>query len=59
MDDATRTEIATPGIARRRDLPYAEFERDYLKPDKPVILTGCMENWAALSKWSPDFFKRE
>ncbi|WP_198017213.1 cupin-like domain-containing protein [Methylocapsa acidiphila] len=49
----------TLAIARRRNLPYAEFERDYLIPNRPVILTGCMENWPALSKWSPEFFKRE
>jgi hypothetical protein len=55
MGEATKT----LGIARRRNLSYAEFERDYLTPNKPVILTGCMDDWPALSKWSPEFFKRE
>ena len=59
MDEAARTETAPAEVPRRRNLPYAEFERDYLAPNKPVILTGCMEHWTALSKWSPDFFKRE
>lgn len=59
MESATQPEIKTRGIARRRNLPYAEFERDYLIPNKPVILTGCMDNWPALTKWSPEFFKQQ
>lgn len=46
------------GIERRRGLSYAEFERDYLRANKPVILCGAMDEWAALDKWSPEFFKR-
>jgi hypothetical protein len=59
MVEAIRAETQSLGIERRRNLPYAEFERDYLIPNKPVILTGCMDNWPALSKWTPEFFKRE
>jgi histone arginine demethylase JMJD6 len=46
-------------IDRRHKLAYADFERDYLRPNKPVVISGALEGWSALSKWSPEFFKRE
>jgi hypothetical protein len=31
-------------IDRRHDLPYEEFAREYLFPNKPVIISGAIEN---------------
>ncbi|XP_041976051.1 bifunctional peptidase and arginyl-hydroxylase JMJD5 [Aricia agestis] len=33
------------------------FYRDYILPDKPVILDNCMKHWPALQKWKdPNYF---
>lgn len=34
---------------------YSEFSREFLKPHKPVIITGAMSNWKAM-QWTPEFF---
>src|SRR4051794_40361889 len=61
MTSATQTliEPSTSSVDRRCRLPYAEFESDYLLPNKPVVLTGCMDDWPALTKWSPEFFQQK
>lgn len=33
-----------------------EFEKNYLKANKPVIITGMVNDWPALSKWNMDYF---
>lgn len=45
-------------VERRQRLSQAEFEHEYLKRNRPVILTGNMDKWPALGKWTPEFFKR-
>jgi len=44
-------------IDRRSGLSLEEFERDYLYPNKPVILMDAIEDWAAVGKWSPEWLK--
>jgi hypothetical protein len=44
-------------IDKRADLSYQEFAEKYLFANKPVILTNACKHWAAVGKWSPDFFK--
>ncbi len=34
-----------------------EFKKNYLKPEKPVILRGLWKDYPAYNKWTPDFFK--
>ncbi|XP_023931467.1 jmjC domain-containing protein 7 [Lingula anatina] len=34
-----------------------EFFHEYVKRSKPVIIRGTMKDWAALSKWTTDYFK--
>ncbi len=46
-------------IERRSKLSYAEFSREYLFPLKPVIITGALEQWPALKRWTPEFFQQE
>jgi histone arginine demethylase JMJD6 len=44
-------------IDRKAALRYADFERDYLFPLKPVVLVGALNNWPAVGKWTPEFFR--
>ena len=44
-------------IDRRSHLTAEEFRREYLRKNKPVILTDVMQHWQAPQKWSLDFFK--
>lgn len=44
-------------IERRSGLTAQEFQEEYLKKNKPVVFTDLTKNWAALNKWSADFFK--
>src|ERR1700735_1602144 len=50
--------IATP-IERRAKISYEQFAQEYLYPHKPVILTGALEAWRALSAWTPDMFREK
>jgi hypothetical protein len=47
----------TDQIDRRSELSREQFEREYLYPLKPVIVTDGIAHWGALGKWSPQFFK--
>ena len=49
---------AGPPIERRAGLSYADFERDYLFPLKPMVLVGALNNLPAVGKWTPEFFRR-
>jgi hypothetical protein len=45
-----------PGLVERRHkLSRDEFLREYYAANRPVIITGMMEDWPALSKWSLDY----
>jgi hypothetical protein len=35
------------------------FLREYLQGNQPVIVTGAMEGWLALSQWHPDSLKKK
>jgi histone arginine demethylase JMJD6 len=43
----------------RDNLSYEQFAREYLFANKPVIVTDAMRQWKALSRWTPEFFRRE
>ena len=46
-------------VIERIERPTREvFERDYEAHSKPVILTGVTDDWPALEKWGPDYFKQ-
>jgi histone arginine demethylase JMJD6 len=46
-------------IEHRTNLLYEEFAREYLFANKPVVVTDVLRSWTALTRWSPEFFKRE
>jgi histone arginine demethylase JMJD6 len=47
----------TDQIDRRAALSREQFEREYLNPLRPVVLTDAISHWGALGKWTPQFFK--
>jgi len=44
-------------IETRSSLSYDEFSREYLIPNRPVILTDGLKEWRAVGKWTPGFFR--
>lgn len=46
-------------IDRRAGLSRDQFDREYLRPLRPVILTDAISHWRALGRWSPQFFKEK
>jgi hypothetical protein len=58
-EPAAMTTAVSPiaAIDRKAGLTYAEFERDYLFPLKPVVLVGALNQWPAVGKWTPEFFR--
>ncbi len=48
---------AAVGIERRAGLEADEFLECYYAVNRPVILTGEMADWPALSRWTPDYLK--
>jgi histone arginine demethylase JMJD6 len=46
------------GVERRHKLPYSEFVRDFLEPHRPVVISGALEVWKAMS-WTPEYFQKK
>jgi histone arginine demethylase JMJD6 len=44
-------------LERKSGLSVADFKRDYLEANKPVIITDAMRDWKAMKTWTPDYFK--
>lgn len=53
------TQASNIAVPRRENLSRREFVQDYLLGNRPVIVTDAIQEWEALSRWSPDFFKAE
>jgi hypothetical protein len=45
-------------IERRHKLSREEFLRDYYCTNRPVIITGMIDDWPAMSRWGLDYFNR-
>ncbi len=48
---------AVSPVERRECPSHAEWVREFLLPRKPIVITGALKSWPALSKWSPEYFK--
>ena len=46
-------------VERRVGLSPQSFQTEFLKANKPVILTDFINDWPAKEKWSFDFFKEK
>ncbi|HXW54946.1 MAG TPA: cupin-like domain-containing protein [Candidatus Cybelea sp.] len=44
-------------VVRRNRPSYSEFAHEFLYPRQPLIITGGLDNWKALTRWTPQFFK--
>jgi hypothetical protein len=44
-------------IDRRHKLRREEFLCSYYSTNRPVIITGMMDDWPAMKKWNLDYFK--
>lgn len=44
-------------VERRASMPYAQLKAEYLDRGVPVILTDFVRDWAALQRWTPEFFR--
>jgi len=58
----TVAEVEEPAIVeieRRETLDYEGFSKKYMFANRPVIVTGAIRRWRALSRWTPEFFKSE
>jgi histone arginine demethylase JMJD6 len=49
--------IETGAIERRSGLNWDQFVEEYVRPNKPVILTDAAAQWEANKLFSPQFFK--
>lgn len=49
--------LRAPRIERRHRLEAQEFLESYYRCNQPVIITGMMDDWPALRKWSLDYFR--
>ena len=61
LETVERQRDLVPGgarIERRAGLSPDEFLQRYYAPARPVILTGELEAWPALSRWTPDYLKQ-
>ena len=54
-DTAATAQQTTIDVCDR--LSYREFVADYLRPNRPVVVTGAIDAWTALERWTPDFFR--
>jgi hypothetical protein len=46
-------------VPRRHRLSREEFLREYYSTNRPVVITGMMDDWPALGKWNLDYFAEE
>lgn len=53
-----RESVHFNNVERKYKLSRQEFLRDYYSTNRPVIIQGAMENWAAMSKWKPAWLKQ-
>lgn len=56
-----RHQTLRPGggdIPRRHRLSGEAFLQQHYATGRPVILTGCMEDWPAVSRWTPEYLKQ-
>lgn len=44
-------------IERRYRPSHSDFSKEFLYPRKPVVITGALDRWTALTRWTPEFFK--
>ncbi|MEH1940526.1 MAG: cupin-like domain-containing protein [Nostoc sp.] len=49
--------IVSNEIERRYKIGNDEFQTEYVKKGKPVIISGVIQSWDSFDKWSIEYFK--
>ena len=49
--------LRAPEVPRRHRLSREEFLDGYYSAGRPVIITGMMDDWPAMQRWSLDYFQ--
>ena len=49
--------LLPPVIPRVARLSATDFLRDYYTANRPVLITGMLDDWPAMAKWSLDYFE--
>lgn len=60
LDVYQALERTTPGsdcVERVANISEDDFLRHYYSRNRPVILTGMMDDWPAMTKWTPEFLR--
>jgi hypothetical protein len=52
-----RLRAGADAVPRRHRLSRAEFYEQFCYQNRPVLITGMLEDWPALAKWSFDYFR--
>lgn len=45
------------GVERRHQLSREEFYETYYYRNRPVVITGMLDHWPALTQWTPEYLK--
>lgn len=48
---------SSSAIERRYKLSGKEFIANYVEQTKPVLISGVIQDWSSLNKWSAEYFK--
>ena len=48
-----------PHVPIEKNISAQDFEKKYVKTNKPVILRGLVDQWPALKKWDFDYFAKQ
>ena len=51
-------ELNLTEIPRVKTLTKEVFLRDYFRPQKPVVIENCIEDWPAFEKWDFEYMKK-
>src|SRR5262249_45559777 len=49
-------DVRSAQIDKREKLSRKEFLHEYVRKNRPVVITDAVREWKALSKWTPKFF---
>lgn len=50
--------MTSESVERVSSLSPEAFERDFLSPGRPVVLTGALDDWPAIAAWTPESLGR-
>jgi hypothetical protein len=58
VDHAIADQIVVGGLARVHRPTSEELEHEYVAKNRPVIISGAMDDWPALQRWTPAYLAK-